>query len=111
MSEWKTGGAPKAYAYTPSNDDTVKLPRLFLCKCLTLDSVFGYKYTYRIGFVTKDKQWNIDKMDGLIKVVAYQFIEADESDEQLMKDIKKYEHLFVDKVVDSLENLEKEKRK
>lgn len=108
MSEWKTGGAPKAYAYKPSNDDTVTLPRLFLCKCLTLDSVFGYKYTYRIGFVTKDNEWNIDKMNGLIKVVAYQFIEADESDEQLEKDIKKYENLFVDKVVD---NLEKEKRK
>ena len=30
------------------------LPKLYLCQILTLDMTFGYRYSYRVGFITKE---------------------------------------------------------
>lgn len=90
-------------------DDGITLPKLFLCKCLTMDATYGYRYTYRIGFVTAKGKWNIDDMGGLIKVVAYQYIDADESEEQMLKDIAEVEDYFVEKVTDELKKKESKK--
>ena len=101
-NNWLTG-IPEDPSVRPQYvNDSITLPKLFLCKCLTMDATFGYRYTYRIGFVTAEGKWNIDNMGGLIKVVAYQYIEADESEEQLLKDIADVEDYFVDKVTNEL---------
>ena len=62
---------------------------------------FGWSYTYRIGFVTSDRKWNIDKAGGMLKVIAYMNIKADESQESLFNDIKKYEDIFVNSTINS----------
>lgn len=88
----------------PELNKETGLPRLYLCKCLQLRMEFGWSYTYRIGFVTSDRQWNIDKAGGMLKVVAYMNIRSNESQDVLLKDIKKYEDLFVNNTAKALVN-------
>ena len=65
------------------------LPKLYLCQILTLDMTFGYRYSYRVGFVTKDDKWNIENSN--TKVTRYLEIYCDESDSQLIqKDIPSF---------------------
>ena len=60
------------------------LPKLYLCQILILDMTFGYRYSYRIGFINDDGKWNIDRK-GFIKVMRYMEIYADESESQLIQ--------------------------
>lgn len=68
--------------------DEYGMPKLYLCKILACDMTFGYKYTYRVGFVTKEDKWNCENV--INKVVAYLEIFANQSKDQLLKDIEKY---------------------
>lgn len=88
----------------PELDKETGFPRLYLCKCLSLDMTFGFRYTYRIGFVTSDRQWNIDKAGGMLRVCAYMNIHADESEEAMTKDIKKHEDKFVNSTLNTFKN-------
>lgn len=63
------------------------LPVLYLCQILTLDATFGYRYSYRVGFITSSNKWNLEESHGL-NVVRYRDIDCDESEEQLLQDIK-----------------------
>jgi hypothetical protein len=66
------------------------LPKLYLCQILTLDMTFGYRYSYRIGFVSHNNVWNIENT--LTHVTRYMEIFCDESDSQLIqKDIPMFE--------------------
>lgn len=66
------------------------LPKLYLCQILTLDMTFGYRYSYRIGFVSHNNVWNIENT--LTHVTRYMEIFCDESDSQLLqKDIPAFE--------------------
>ena len=65
------------------------LPKLYLCQILTLDMTFGYRYSYRVGFITKEGKWNIDNV--LTKVVRYMDIFCDAD---IYKDIEKYGEYF-----------------
>jgi hypothetical protein len=68
------------------------LPKLYLCQILTLDMTFGYRYSYRVGFVTlEDKpRWNCENSN--TKVMRYLDIYCNESDSQLIqKDIPTFE--------------------
>lgn len=65
------------------------LPKLYLCQILTLDMTFGYRYSYRVGFVTKDKKWNVENSN--TKVTRYMEIFCNETIEQLTRiDILKF---------------------
>ena len=66
------------------------LPKLYLCQILTLDMTFGFRYSYRIGFINDKGQWNIDR-DTFIKVVRYMDIF---NDNDIYKDIEKYKDFF-----------------
>ena len=67
------------------------LPTLYLCQILTLDMTFGYRYSYRVGFVNNEGKWNVD-VDGMTKVMRYMDINANESDSQMLQyDIPKFE--------------------
>lgn len=90
---WKTN-TPK-----PRYDTRTNLPVLYLCKCLSLDMTHGYRYTYRIGFITRNEQWNINEAAGMLRVVAYMDIISDESETALIADIERNEQYFVDKAV------------
>lgn len=61
------------------------LPKLRLCQCLSLDMTFGYRYTYRVGFITKDNKWNIEQYHGMT-VVRWMDIFCNESDSQLIQE-------------------------
>lgn len=66
------------------------LPKLYLCQILTLDMTFGYRYSYRVGFITSEGKWNIENT--LTHVTRYMEIFCDESDSQLLqKDIPTFE--------------------
>ena len=66
------------------------LPKLYLCQILTLDMTFGYRYSYRVGFINAAGKWNVENT--LTKVVRYMDIHCDESDSQLIqKDIPNFE--------------------
>lgn len=89
--EWKHGlswkeGIPKPQSL-PNG-----LPKLYLCQCLALDATFGYRYTYRVGFVTKEKKekkWNIQQSE-FFRVIRYMEVVADESDGNLIADIERF---------------------
>ena len=69
------------------------LPKLYLCQILTLDMTFGYRYSYRIGFVTLEgkPRWNCENSN--TKVMRYMDIYCDESNSQLIqKDIPNFEN-------------------
>lgn len=67
------------------------LPKLRLCQCLMCDMTFGYRYTYRVGFVTKDNKWNLEQIHGMT-VVRWMEIYGPETDSQLIQeDIPYYE--------------------
>lgn len=91
LSEWKHGlswkeGIPKPQSL-PNG-----LPKLYLCQCLALDATFGYRYTYRVGFVTKEKKekkWNIQQSE-FFRVIRYMEVVADESDGNLIADIERF---------------------
>ena len=82
------------------------LPKLYLCKILSLSMDYGYSYTYRIGFVTADNRWNIEKASNMMKVLAYMDICSNDTDEDLMKDIKANEDYFVSSTIESLKKSE-----
>ena len=76
--------------YPQREENKYGLPRLYLCQILTLDMTFGYRYSYRVGFINEEGKWNIER-EGFIKVVRYMNIYADESDSQLIqKDIPSF---------------------
>ena len=77
--------------YPQREENKYGLPRLYLCQILILDMSFGYRYSYRVGFITEEGKWNIER-ENFIKVVRYMDIYADESDSQLIqKDIPSFE--------------------
>lgn len=81
--DWKEG-------YPQVEENKYGLPKLYLCQILILDMTFGYRYSYRVGFINEEGKWNIEK-EGFIKVVRYMNIYADESDSQLIqKDIPSF---------------------
>ena len=66
------------------------LPKLYLCQILTLDMTFGYRYSYRVGFITPEGKWNIENT--LTHVTRYMDIFCNESDNQLIQnDIPNFE--------------------
>ena len=66
------------------------LPKLYLCQILTLDMTFGYRYSYRVGFINKEGKWNIENSN--TKVTRYLEIFCNESMDQLVqKDIPEFE--------------------
>ena len=63
------------------------LPKLYLVQGLSLDMTFGYRYTYRVAFIDKSGNWNVD-YKGSFKVMRYMDIYCNESDSQMIqKDI------------------------
>jgi hypothetical protein len=76
--------------YPQKEENKYGLPKLYLCQILILDMTFGYRYSYRVGFINEEGKWNIER-EGFIKVVRYMNIYADESDSQLIqKDIPSF---------------------
>lgn len=65
------------------------LPKLYFCQILTLDMTFGYRYSYRVGFINKEGDWNIERK-GSTKVIRYLEIYGPESKTNLLKDIEKF---------------------
>lgn len=66
------------------------LPKLYLCQILTLDMTFGYRYSYRVGFINKEGKWNIENT--LTHVTRYLEIFCNETMDQLVqKDIPIFE--------------------
>jgi len=65
------------------------LPKLYLCQILTCDMTFGYRYSYRIGFINDEGNWSIERDN--CHVVRYLEIFCNESKEQLLNDIKNLE--------------------
>ena len=83
--DWKEG-------YPQIEKNKYGLPRLYLCQILTLDMAFGYRYSYRVGFITENGQWNLEQYKN-VKVTRYMNIYCDESESQLIqKDIPNYEN-------------------
>ena len=81
--DWKEG-------YPQIEENKYGLPKLYLCQILILDMTFGYRYSYRVGFINEEGKWNIER-EGFIKVVRYMDIYCDESDSQLIqKDIPSF---------------------
>jgi len=81
-------------------EDKNGLPKLYFCQVLTVDMTFGYRYSYRIGFITKDKNmWNIEQYGKLIKVTRWCEIHCDESENRMLEDIKIHEDSLVNKAV------------
>ena len=37
------------------------LPKIYLCQVLCCDMTFGFRYSYRIGFITPEGKWNIER--------------------------------------------------
>jgi hypothetical protein len=67
------------------------LPKLYLCQILTLDPTFDYRYSYRVGFITKEGNWNINNPN--TKVMRYLEIFCEESMNKLvLKDIPKFKN-------------------
>ena len=64
------------------------LPKLYFCQILTLDMTFGYRYSYRVGFINDSGNWNIETSNTCI--TKYMEIYCDESTENLLKDIRTY---------------------
>lgn len=82
---WKEG-------YPKIEENKYGLPRLYLCQILTLDMTFGYRYSYRVGFITEEGKWNLEQYHN-VKVTRYMDIYCDESESQLFqKDIPNYEN-------------------
>ena len=83
--DWKEG-------YPKIEENKYGLPRLYLCQILTLDMTFGYRYSYRVGFITEEGKWNLEQYHN-VKVTRYMNIYCDESESQLIqKDIPNYEN-------------------
>lgn len=81
---WKEG-------YPQKEENKYGLPKLYLCQILILDMTFGYRYSYRVGFINEEGKWNIER-ENFIKVTRYLDIFCDESDSQLIqKDIPSFE--------------------
>ena len=77
--------------YPQREENKYGLPRLYLCQILTFDMTFGYRYSYRVGFINSEGHWNIENTN--TKVTRYMEIYCDESDSQLMqKDIPNFEN-------------------
>ena len=78
------------------------IPKLYLCQILTVDMTFGYRYSYRIGFITDQGKWNIEQFGKMTKVVRYIDIYGKDSESQLLADIKLYEDEFVNEATKSI---------
>lgn len=94
---WITGKPP-----VPMLNPNDGLPKLYLCKVLQMSKELKFSYTYRIGFVTADSQWNIDKAAPNMKVTAYMEIIANETQAALYRDVKLYEQQFIDAMMKDL---------
>ena len=82
--DWKEGIPVK-------KENEYGLPMLYLCQILILDMTFGYRYSYRVGFITEDNKWNLEQYHN-VKVTRYLEIYANETYEQLIqKDIPSFE--------------------
>lgn len=79
--KWQTGIPPKS-------TNMYGLPKLYLCQTLNLDSAFGYRYSYQVGFVNEDNKWNLED-NSMCYVTRYTQIICKETMEQLVEDIKK----------------------
>lgn len=86
----------------PSTNDKDGLPKLYLCQILTVYMTFGYRYSYRIGFVTPERKWNIEQYGKMTKVVRWMDIYGKESEQDLLQDIKKYEDEFVNEAASTI---------
>ena len=62
----------------------------------------GYRYSYRIGFITDQGKWNIEQFGKMTKVVRYMDIYGKDSESQLLADIKLYEDEFVNEATESI---------
>lgn len=76
---------------TPKKEENqYGLPKLYLCQILTLDMTFGYRYSYRVGFINSEGKWNIENT--LTHVTRYLEIFCNETMDQLVqKDIPRFE--------------------
>ena len=82
--DWKEG-------VPTQKENQYGLPLLYLCQILTLDMTFGYRYSYRVGFITEQGKWNLEQYQN-VKVTRYLEIYANETTEQLIqKDIPSFE--------------------
>lgn len=72
------------------------LPKLYLCQILMVDMTYGYRHSYRIGFITPEGKWNIEQYGKLTKVVRWMDIHGLDSESNLLADIQKYEDELVD---------------
>lgn len=78
------------------------MPKFYLCQIMIFDMSTGFKYSYRIGFITKEGYWNIEVANKFHKVTRYIPCECDKSD--LDSDFKKYGKYFenaLDSVIDN----------
>jgi len=70
-------------------EDKNGLPKLYLCQILISDMTFGYRYSYRVGFINKENKWNIENSN--TKVTRYLEIFCDDNETKLINDIEKFE--------------------
>lgn len=84
------------------------LPKLRLCQVMILDMTYGWRYSYRVGFITRDGQWNIEaNSNNHIHVVRWMEIFGNETIEQKIEDIDKLNKKIVD---DQLDDIRKENK-
>ena len=81
---WIDGNDLPNKEYTPEG-----LPKLYLCQIMTLDATFGWRFSYRVGFITNDGKWNIET-SSLTRVTKYMYINCDESDDTKIKYINEF---------------------
>lgn len=81
---WIDGNDLPLTQYTPEG-----LPKLYLCQIMTLDATFGWRFSYRVGFINDENKWNIENLP-LTRVTKYMNINCDESDNTKMKYIEQF---------------------
>lgn len=81
---WIDGNDLPSIEYTPEG-----LPKLYLCQIMTLDATFGWRFSYRVGFINDDGKWNLETSP-LTRVTKYMHINCDESDDTKMKYIEQF---------------------
>lgn len=95
----------------PEINENDGLPKLYLCQILTLDMTFGYRHSYRIGFITSNGKWNIEEYTKMTRVVRWLEIHGLDSEQQLLEDIKKYEDGFVNEATGAIQKHNTESKK
>lgn len=81
---WIDGNNLPTTEYTPEG-----LPKLYLCQIMTLDATFGWRFSYRVGFINDDGKWNLETSP-LTRVTKYKHINCDESNDTKMKYINEF---------------------